>query len=454
MSLAPPEAGGPTSLGPPAARNLATTTKTRPHTTATTPRWLLSELPWKPLEAGTYRVNQRRRRPVRDRLVAFDRSGSQLRVLSHSLTGLLPLTGFTDDLGSLAALFEPVEVSAGTLLAEIGTPVDSLVLIAHGTVSRSVPGEFGDPSVIAILGAGEQFGAELLTQGDPRWAFSARAETSCQLLTVSAPRLRAFLDAETGLREHLSRPDSGGPVNKHGEAEIRLASGHTGEPVLPAGYVDYDPVPREYDLVLAQTRLRVHSRVADLFNQPMNQTHEQVRLVVQALKEQQEQDLLTHPDVGLLAHVDASQRVPSRGGPPTPADLDELLSRRRSTAFFLAHPRAIAAFRRRCTAAGIYPGQVRGHTAWRGVPILPSDKIPIGPGGSTSILALRTGEDSSGVVGLRPAQLPEELEPGLSLRLEGVDQAAVISYQVSSYAGVAVLVPDALGVLDFVEVGR
>lgn len=50
--------GAPRSLGANAARQLANTTKTPPQWVGTTPRWLVSLLPWTPLEAGTYRVNR------------------------------------------------------------------------------------------------------------------------------------------------------------------------------------------------------------------------------------------------------------------------------------------------------------------------------------------------------------------------------------------------------------
>ena len=66
--------------------------------------------------------------------------------------------------------------------------------------------------------------------------------------------------------------------------------------------------------------------------------------------------------------------------------LDELLSRRRKTRFFLAHPRAIAAFGRECNRRGIYPEPtcLEGQTvhAWRGLPLLPCNKIPISEGGT------------------------------------------------------------------------
>src|SRR3954452_9403904 len=51
------EAAHPT-LGAGAARQLANTTKTPPQWVGITPRWLVSLLPWTPVEAGTYRVNR------------------------------------------------------------------------------------------------------------------------------------------------------------------------------------------------------------------------------------------------------------------------------------------------------------------------------------------------------------------------------------------------------------
>jgi hypothetical protein len=126
--------------------------------------------------------------------------------------------------------------------------------------------------------------------------------------------------------------------------------------------------------------------------------------------------------------------------------------------FLLAHPRTIAAFGRECTRRGIYPESVdlSGHQvpAWRGVPLLPCNKIPISDTRTTSILLMRTGEEKQGVIGLHQTGIPDEYRPGLSVRFMGVDEQAIISYLVSAYYSVAVLVPDALGVLENVEIGR
>ena len=73
--------------------------------------------------------------------------------------------------------------------------------------------------------------------------------------------------------------------NKYGEAEIELVAGHVGEVTLPGTFVDYDLTPREHELSVAQTILRIHTRVADLYNEPMNQTEQQLRLTIEALRD-------------------------------------------------------------------------------------------------------------------------------------------------------------------------
>jgi len=46
------------TLSESAARQLANATKTRPQWSGITPRWLISFLPWVPVEAGIYRLNR------------------------------------------------------------------------------------------------------------------------------------------------------------------------------------------------------------------------------------------------------------------------------------------------------------------------------------------------------------------------------------------------------------
>jgi hypothetical protein len=177
------------------------------------------------------------------------------------------------------------------------------------------------------------------------------------------------------------------------------------------------------------------------------------------LRERQENELVNNREFGLLHNADLKQRIHTRNGPPTPDDMDELLATVwKDPTVILAHPRAIAAFGQECNRRGIYPQNVdlAGHQvpAWRGVPVLPCNKIPISDTRTTSIMLLRTGEERQGVIGLHQTGLPDEYQPGLSVRFMGISDQAIISYLVSAYYSAAVLVPDALGILENVEIGR
>ncbi|MEU4522093.1 family 2B encapsulin nanocompartment shell protein [Amycolatopsis sp. NPDC024027] len=450
------------SLSVRAARTLTTTTKTLPQMRGITTRWLLSQLPWVEVPAGSYRVNRRLTYTLGDGKLSFYTTGARVQVVPAELTELALLRGFGDEtaLGALADAFEQREYEPGATLFEAGAPLDTLFLLAHGKITRHGTGPYGDELHLGTATDGDHFGEELLGPDPGAWTYTARAATRVTALVLPAATYARLNGRTESLRTHvaeaLSQPRK--PQNAKGEAAIDLAAGHDGEPLLPGTYVDYDPSPREYDLAVAQTVLRVHNRVTDLYNQPMNQLEQQLRLTVEALRERQEHELINNTDFGLLHNTDLKQRIPTRTGPPTPLDLDDLLCRRRKTRLFLAHPQAIAAFGRECTSRRIYPDTIlldgKPVTAWRGVPILPCDKIPITATGTTSILAMRTGEDDAGVIGLRPKSLPDEYQPGLNVRQMNTSDHAITSYLVSAYHSAAVLVPDALGALDDVQVGR
>jgi hypothetical protein len=451
----------PLSLTTAAARNLATTTKSAPQMQAISSRWLLRLLPWVQASGGVYRVNRRSAYQLGDGRVSFTNVGAEVRVIPQELRELPMLRGFEDDdvLTAMADRFVQREYQPGEAIVEVGTPADQIILIAHGKVNKIGVGKYGGDTILGVLADGDQFAYQAILAHDDRWDFTARAVTRTIALALSQDSFEQLRAQSDALRAHLEAflagPDR--PTNDSGEVAIQLASGHAGEPDLPGTYVDYELAPREYELSVAQTVLRVHTRVADLYNEPMNQVEQQLRLTVEALRERQEHELVNNPQFGLLTNADAGQRISTRTGPPTPDDLDELLCRRRKSRYFVAHPLAIAAFHRQCSRRGVYPATTeldgRPVPAWRGVPLLPCDKIPVDRGGVTSIMVMRTGVASEGVVGLHQAGIPAELEPSLNARFMGADRKGVVSYLVSAYFSAVVLVPDALGVLENVELG-
>jgi CRP-like cAMP-binding protein len=448
------------SLTTGAARNLATTTKSVPQVQATTPRWLLRSLPWVEARGAAYRVNRRLTYQGGTGKVSFGgTNAATAEIVPPTLAEIAMFKGIGDQalLQAIAGKFTRAEHHQGEVIVTEGTPADSLILIAHGKIGRQRTGKYGHTADLGPLADGDHFGG--FTEGTP-WAFTATAATACITFTLSRQGFAEIAGQSPALAAHLERHETrqGKPRNGKGEAVIEVASGHDGEEDLPATFADYELKPREYELHVAQTVLQVHSRVADLYNDPMNQVEHQLRITIEALRERQEHELLNNPDIGLLHNADLSQRLHTRNGPPTPDDMDDLLTRRRKTRFFLAHPRAIAAFSRECTKKRIYPetAEVEGKTvhSWRGVPIFPCDKIPLTKQNTTSIIAMRTGENDQGVIGLRQTGIPDEYEPGLSVRFAGIDEQAIMSYLVSAYYAAAVLVPDALGILENVEIGH
>ncbi|NJQ02778.1 family 2B encapsulin nanocompartment shell protein [Streptomyces zingiberis] len=456
------QGGGRQSLAPSAARNLATTTKSEPQMQGISSRWLLRTLPWVDVQGGAYRVNRRLSYALGDGRVTFVKTGDRVDVVPAELAELPALRGYGDEevLAELARRCRQREYEPGEVLTSFGAEADEVFLLAHGKVEKVGPGPYGEDAVLGVLADGAYFGHEALGAEEAIRECTARALTHCTVLVLSRDDIRTLAERSDSLREQLARVPTGSerPTNRSGEADIDLVAGHDGEPVLPRTFVDYEGAPREYELSVAQTVLRIHSRVADLFNKPMNQTEQQLRLTVEALKERQEHELINNREFGLLHNCEYDQRIQPHHGVPGPDDLDELLSRRRGSRLFLAHPKAIAAFGRECNRRGLYPEpvEVEGHRvpAWRGIPIFPCNKIPVSSTRTSSIICMRTGEADSGVVGLRQSGIPDEIEPSLSVRFMGISEQAIISYLVSVYYSAAVLVPDALGVLENVELGH
>lgn len=476
-----------------AARNLATTTKTVPQMQGISSRQLLKALPWVHVPGGVYRVN--RLVHTGAGRVAFDNVGGVVTVQPKKLRNLPLLRKFKDDtlLTSLASLFVREDFSPGETLTSAHTEADTLTLIVKGKVNKLGTGKYGEELLLGVLLAGDHYGSQALipvvpmppgpplppvpaNMTLPTWKYTFKAVTPCTVLRLNRAQFEVALvqfpslwthvrkfqlqlaDMPEGMVEEMTEDE---PFDVHAEMVefmLDLKARHIEGTELPGSFPDYEVEPREYELSVAQTVLRIHSRVADLFNEPINQTEQQLRLTIEALKERKEHELINHPDFGLLHNADLKQRIYTRHGPPTPDDMDELLSLVwKEPSFFLAHPRAIAAFGHECNRRGIYPATIdmNGNTvpAWRGIPILSSNKIPIDEFRTSSILLLRVGERNQGVVGLHHAGIPDEIEPSLSVRFMGINEQAIISYLVTTYFSAAVLTPDAIGILENVQLG-
>ena len=145
-------------------------------------------------------------------------------------------------------------------------------------------------------------------------------------------------------------------VKEEGSAvtDVECSPPRDRNPDLPETFVDYVDNPREYFLKAVTTVLDVQTRVSDLYSQPFDQVQEQLRLLIEKVKERQESELINYAEYGLLASVAPSQRIKTRKGPPTPDDLDELLTKVWKEPSLLPRPSA--------RDRGLWPGM---HAPWR-----------------------------------------------------------------------------------------
>ncbi|MPZ64904.1 MAG: cyclic nucleotide-binding domain-containing protein, partial [Pseudonocardiaceae bacterium] len=267
-----------------------------------TSRWLLRVLPWVEATGGTYRVNRRTSFAVGDGRLTFTNVGAEVQVIPQELAEVPLLRGLDDEelLTALADQFVQEDFEPGDVLVEAGQPADDLFLIAHGKVNKIGAGKYGTSTVLDVLADGDYFGDRRLVEDDDVWKFTAKAVTSGIVLRLSQQALEEMVERSDKLRARVAqyRAQIRKAQNEHGEASIDLAAGHEGEATLAGTFADYEAHPREYQLSVAQTVLRVHSRVADLYNNPMNQTEQQLRLTIQALRERQEHEMVNNRDFG------------------------------------------------------------------------------------------------------------------------------------------------------------
>jgi hypothetical protein len=452
------------------ARNLANTTKTPPQMMSITPRWLLSLIPWVHVDGGTYRVNRTKVELKKAERVELNFKDGNAYFNPQALRSVPLFSRFQDEIiNRMAYRFKTEEVTLGNKLVVEGVDKNKFFIIAQGQVEVLSKGVHGSDLRIALLTEGEYFGEIELVSDIPS-DVTVRTITPCKLLTISGKDLDEILSEFPNLKEDYKKAidkhiELRSTVNKYGERNIDLVSGFAENVEIPETFIDYSEKPREYSLSAIQTVVRVHTRVSDLYNNPYNQLEEQMRLTIEGIKERQEWELINSKKFGLLHSVDPAMRISTRYGAPTPDDLDELLALVwKKPAFFLAHPKAIAAFERECTWRGVPPvtANIFGTPVitWRGIPIIPCDKLEVKSTylsnqwfGTTSILLLRVGEAEQGVVGLHQSGIPGEISPSLSARLMGLDNLGVASYLLTLYSSAAVLTDDALAVLENVEVG-
>jgi len=436
--------------------------------TSITPRLLLQQLPWVQVNGGIYRVNRTKVELPKAERIELDMVEGRASLPPLSLRNVPYFAELPDEIvARMAGSFITEDVPRGNNLLVEGKAESKFFIVAQGEVEVLFKGANGIDVRIALLTEGEYFLADGASD------VTVRTLTPCKMLSLSRKDLDAVLNEEPTWNQQFWKAvaeylELRSMVNRHGERNIDLISGFAENMQIPETFVDYSEKPREYPLASVQTMVRVHTRVSDLYNDPYDQLEEQIRLTIEGIKERQEWELVNNSKFGLRHSVDPAMRITARYGTPTPDALDDLLALVwKKPSFFLAHPKAIAAFGRECTWRGVPPPTINLFgmplITWRGVPLIPCDKLELHSQyqsqkkdlgvGTTSILLMRVGEAEQGVVGLHQAGIPDEIMPSLSSRFMGIDSIGVAMYLFTLYFSCAVLADDALGMLENVEVG-
>jgi len=271
------------------ARNLATTTKTAPQMTSITPRHLLSLLPWKDVEGGTYRVNRTKVEIPKAQRVELNVSDETAAFAAQALRSVPLFARLSDPiLAALTGNFVTETIPLGKTLVSEGDKENSFLIVAQGQVEVLNKGVHGSDLRIALLTDGEYFGEGELVSDTPS-DVTIRTLTPSLILRLARTKVDALLTKNPTFRNEFSKAiqeyqELQASVNKFGEKNIDLVSGSAENVIIPETFVDYSATPREYSLSSVQTVVRVHTRVSDLYNNPYNQLEEQLRLTIEGIR--------------------------------------------------------------------------------------------------------------------------------------------------------------------------
>ena len=247
--------------------------------------------------------------------------------------------------------------------------------------------------------------------------------------------------------------------------DLRISNSHGEGTPLDVSFAEYDTSPRTVELATIQTVVKIHSRVAALYSDRFDQVEQQLTIAADYMYETKENLIFNHPDYGLLNNVAPKLKI-AAAGPATPDVLDDLMSRVwKMPDVYVMHPETLDAFHRECNGRGLIPESVQmfgsSFTAWRGLPILPTNKLHLVSGGkevkdgkmvdrkpgsaTSNVLLMRIGELKQGVVSLYAAGSGgSDRFPFINVDFMSHSDEAVSSYLMTMYAAMAVCTPGAL----------
>ncbi len=217
---------------------------------------------------------------------------------------------------------------------------------------------------------------------------------------------------------------------------------------IDKGRALFDIKPKEYTLAIIQSLIEVPNRIVDLYNIPFNQLNTQFQLTIDNLLERKEKRIIS----SLLEYSKENKKSSKIKNYPTPHDLDILISQVwKKPSFFLMAPEVQARFGQSCTEKGVCIGTVEifGHPfwTWRGIPIIPTDKLNV-KNKKSQVLLVRMGENDNGIFEIyNKAQHNHSIE-GITIKETGIDENGLVGYLISMYYNIVIPTHDAIFYLE------
>lgn len=445
------------------------------------PKWLLQMLQWVGIDGLSYQISQVEIESKLEQITTNQQLKKiQLAKDSYFLSDLLksvPLFyNIPDELVAeiLNGLYQKV-VNSGEVITKQGEVDDKFFIVVDGQFDVSVKdNKSANDLSLKLLEAGDYFGEMALLENLPRQA-TITAKTKGSLLCINKESFDKILK-NLNLQEKLYKSLQ--------ERKIELKSveyhNQTNRPSIQSLAIEFDvaaecmerSITKNLALIKTTVKTRVESTqkpseikesVADQVNvgdlKRVDLPYQLLRLIIDDIREKEESEIINNKDFGLVSNVASGMSILANS-PFVPKVLDELISLSwKEPSFFLAHPEAIAVFKRNCNNFGINlenltinisPGISGNFVLWQNIPIIPSDKIIISNVGGevfTDIFLIRNGWEKRGVVGLYSEDCINNYNiPGFSIEVVETDANLISKYLIKRYFSVAMLAPDAVAI--------
>jgi hypothetical protein len=252
-------------------------------------------------------------------------------------------------------------------------------------------------------------------------------------------------------------------INKVTEADNKTQFDVSEYEKISQSNINFTEKPDVLELYAIETIIKIPSKVDDIFNLPHNQKEIQIHLTLEKIFERKELLLFYfgHTDdnydkndgrkdqYGLLNYCVNHNKVLYAKGAFSLDYLDHMLSNVWiKPTFFVLHPDMLYHINTLCTQKGIHPEttELMGHkfATWRGIPLLPTDKLKRPNKNIYDIFLIRSGESDNGVVQLINNNISYEQTASLVVKENSTDDYGMTNLRISYYFNVAVLSSDAI----------